>query len=220
MSNHIVPLVCLCVACLAISACGDIGSKPSSNSSTGTGVDIRNAGTQPGGGFGGSGSSFDSDYADATLISELGAGELDGTCDQFADYVIDRFGGVEAVNESFCSFVGYFTAAGESDTDAEAAQICVAVRDQCLAENEELDIGCPFRDVEGCDVTIGEVEACANAQADIVGSALEDATCTNATSSPEVLEAYDFEDIPECEPVDACDRFVVEETDPVPPMGG
>jgi hypothetical protein len=201
---------------LALSACGDIGSKPATNVSTGPGVDIRNAGTGPGGG-GGFGTGWSSGLSASTQVNDLSPTDVQSACNSFETYVLNTIG-EEEITEFGCSVDG-FLEGFRGETPAEAQAICTQTFDACIAEGGgAIDLGCPMEDALGCaNVTVADVEACTNAQVALVQDNADAFDCSNATNDPQSLEALDF-DVPECAPLDNCE--FVEEDDTPPQPGG
>lgn len=189
-------------AALLLSACGDVGSKPASNSATGGGIDIRNSGTGPGTGFGGYDSGIDANKSVAATTTQ----ERAAACSSFQDYVLDQIT-VEELTEFSCTVFGFSNGAG-AGSDQEAVAICNETVAECVGQNEDFDFGCPFDDIVGCEVTVGQAEVCFNAQVEAVLSVQDQFVCSNASTDPQELEDFSFE-LPECEAVNSCENSSV-----------
>lgn len=203
----------LCAASIAAAGCGDISSKPSSNSSTGSGVDFVNSATKPGGGFGGG--AHDSGVEESKLLSELSEAEVQTACDNFASYLDDTFTRT-GVEELFCEIEGIFTAGFTAQTEEELRQTCAMTRDQCIAEGGA-DLECAYEDVADCDITVAEYEACTTARVEALAEARDSLRCENISLDGDTDEALNLEDLPECQALDACGED--SGGGAVPPMG-
>lgn len=211
-------MIALAGACLLVmSGCGDAESKTGTNVATGPGVDIRNAGTGPTNNGFNTGSGWDSGLDDSKSLDEVTATEAASACAGFETYLRNEIGEQELLDFS-CNIQGFFSAF-DAETDAQAQMLCATARDQCLAESQELEFGCPLEDAEGCSVTVGQVEACTNKQFELFEANIDQFQCSNASTNPEALAFLD-QDIPECRPIQECDDTVPVEGDTTPPGGG
>lgn len=119
---------------------------------------------------GGGGSGVDQNK----LISELTNAEAAALCTQYEDDFDANVGDARALA---CTVEGIF--AGILGGSVEA---CTTYRDECIAGDgpeDSLD-ECGIRTAaerDGCDVTVGQLEACADAQFDVLAALVDDVSC-------------------------------------------
>ena len=193
----------VCIAALSLVACVEgqtKGSNPDLVANPGSADSVFRAPqelptTGNGGGPGGGSVSLGNS---SSVIAELGSSERDDLCRKTEDALTNALGG-KTFSDVICEINAIsFAASFSAEQGLDFQEACTLLSDECIWENSQESLDCPFND--SCQATVGEFEACLNSILPEF-TRLQDLTCANfdVNSASQFDENVLGGETPECE---------------------